>query len=97
MKELVRELNFYRPPRPDDFVCQEVLWNLGQSGILDPRRLEVSVERGVVKITGEVFTPHQKRLVGACAEEVPGVRHVENQLKIRRIARFRDDHSMHGF
>lgn len=97
MKEEVRAFNFYRPPRPDDFIHEEVMWSLGQSGILDPSTLQVSVHRGVVKILGEVFTPQQKRLVGECAQEVPGVRHVENQIKILRISRYRDDHSMHGF
>ena len=97
MKEMVSKLNFYRPPRPDDFIQQEVHWTLSQSGILGAGRVEVAVERGVVRLKGDVFTPHQKRIAGACVEEIPGVRHVENQLKIRRVSRFRDDHSMHGF
>jgi osmotically-inducible protein OsmY len=97
MKEAVNVLNFYRPPRPDDFIHQEIIWSLGQSGILDPGKVKINVERGVVKLVGEVYTPQQKRLVGACVQDIPGVRHVENQLKILRISRFRDDHSMHGF
>jgi len=97
MKETLSSLNFYRPPRPDDFIHQEILWTLSQSGVLDPGKVRVRVDRGVVRVQGEVFTPHQKRMVGACISEVPGVRHVENQIKILRVSRFRDDHSMHGF
>jgi hypothetical protein len=29
--------------------------------------------------------------------KIPGIIHVENQLKIKRVSRFNDDHSMHGF
>lgn len=97
MKETNQTINFYRAPRPDDFIHQEVKWTIGQSSIIDPASIRVHVDRGVVRLQGEVFTPHQKRLVGACVQEVPGVRHVENQLKIIRVSRFRDGHSMHGF
>lgn len=94
---MVSKLEFYRPPRPDEFIAQEVHWTLSQSGLLGMGNVSVAVERGVVRLQGEVFTPHQKRLVGACVNEIPGVRHLENQLKIHRVSRFRDGHSMHGF
>lgn len=87
----------YRPPRPDDFILQEVKWNLSQNGEVDARFLDITVRQGVVKLRGEVATPHQKKVALEAVRDIPGVKHVENQLKIMRVARFTDDHSMHGF
>lgn len=90
----------YSPPhirRPDEFLEQEAIWNLTQNGAVDGRYLQVKVRDGILVLTGEVSSRPQKMIAQACVEQVSGVVHVENQLKIKRVSRFRDDHSMHGF
>lgn len=92
-----RHSQFYRPPRPDDFILQEALWSIGHVCAVDPRFLDVQVKRGALILHGEVSTPRQKRLISECVQDIPGVKHVENQIKIMRVSRFTDEHSMHGF
>lgn len=54
----------------------------------DPRvsilHLEVSAEDGVVRMTGEVTTEHQRSVASEGAEAVAGVKKVENHLKLRK-------------
>lgn len=87
----------HHPPRADQFIRQEAIWNLTQNGCIDGRYLEVEVDRGVLVLKGEVATRSLKRLAQECVGHIPGIVHVENRLRIKRVSRFSDDHSMHGF
>lgn len=73
-------------------VQEKLLYN----GEVDSHNFEIEVERGVVKVEGEVPSRHAKKVVDECLKTVSGIRHVENKLKIRRVAHF-SDNSSHGF
>jgi osmotically-inducible protein OsmY len=75
---------------------EEVLKKLLGNGEVDAHNFDIEVENGVVKLEGDVTGRHAKKVIDKCLEELDGIRHVENKLKIRRVARF-SDNSMHGF
>lgn len=83
--------------RPDEFIQQEVAWYLTQNGYLDGRDFTITVDQGVVTIEGEVPTKTQKKMALECIQHISGIIHIENRLKIKRVSRFSDGHSMHGF
>lgn len=88
---------FRNIPRPDDFICKDVIWNLTQNGEFDGRNIDVMVFQGRVILKGEVASRHAKKLALQCVKDIRGIVHIENQIKIRRVSRFSDGHSMHGF
>lgn len=83
--------------RSDHLIQQDIVWNLTQNGLIDGRHLEVSVSEGRAVIRGEVPTRTLKKMVVRCLQGIVGIIHIENQLKIKRVSRFSDGHSMHGF
>lgn len=82
--------------RSDQLLRSEVEERLLSCGDVDTHNFEISVDTGVVRLEGEVPGRHQKKVVSECLADVPGVKNVENRLKIRRVSRF-SDNSMHGF
>lgn len=68
----------------DDRELREaVLENLFQDGWIDPERVDVVVENGVVTLTGEVDDFMEARYAWDDAWESPGVRGVINNLTVR--------------
>lgn len=76
-----------RPPRElrmsDDDIREAVLENLFQDTWVDPDRIDVEVENGVVTLTGEVRDFMEARYAWDDAWESAGVRGVINNLTVR--------------
>lgn len=49
---------------------------------LHGRQIQVAVADGIVRVTGEVWSPHEKRRVTALLRNIPGVFHVANDLEV---------------
>ncbi|RPI33260.1 MAG: BON domain-containing protein [Chloroflexota bacterium] len=73
--------------RSDDRICEEVCDRLTMHGQIDASDVEVSVEDGVVNLTGTVESRRTKRMVEDTAESVAGVNDVNNQLQVQERAR----------
>jgi hypothetical protein len=70
--------------RPDLSIEEEINEQLTAAPDLDPTEIIVNVEGGDVTLTGYVDSLHAKRRAEEIAEEVPGVRRVQNNLRIRK-------------
>jgi osmotically-inducible protein OsmY len=51
---------------------------------MDASDIEVSVHDGEVTLTGTVLLKSWKRMAEDLADEVPGVREVHNQIRVKR-------------
>lgn len=69
--------------RPDERIREDVRDRLTEASDLDASEIEVSVEGGVVTVSGTVDSRVAKRRVEDIAESVRGVKDVQNQLKIQ--------------
>lgn len=76
-----------RPPRsyrrPDDRVLDDVQQRIAMSGV-DADEVEVEVNEGVVTLSGRVPRRFDKRVIEDLAEQVFGVREVQNHLRLAR-------------
>ncbi len=70
--------------RSDERIGEEVNYRLWQHGLLDASNIAVLVTNGVVLLTGTVDDRQAKRLARDIAFDVPGVRDVDNQLRIKK-------------
>ena len=70
--------------RSDERIREDVAEELTQNGELDASGIEVVVASCVVTLEGEVEDRDQKRLAEDIAEAAPGVREVNNNLKVRK-------------
>ncbi len=71
---------------------QEVLKKLLMNGVVDTHNFDIEVDNGVVKLEGDVTGRHAKKVIDRCLEEMDGIRHVENKLKIRRVTRYSESY-----
>lgn len=69
--------------RSDERIREDVSDRLTDNPVLDAREIEVSVSGGEVTLNGHVDSRFSKRLAEDLADEVSGVRHVQNNLRIR--------------
>jgi osmotically-inducible protein OsmY len=69
--------------RSDDRIREDVSDRLTDNPILDASDVEVSVSSGEVTLSGHVDSRYSKRLAEDIAEDVSGVRHVQNNLRVR--------------
>ncbi len=60
---------------------------LTDNPILDAGDIDVAVEHGEVTLNGSVDSRYSKRLAEDIADEVSGVRHVQNNLRVRQSDR----------
>jgi hypothetical protein len=67
----------------DDEIRQRVEQNLHQDGWVDPERIQVAVDDGVVTLTGDVDDYLEARYAWDDAWETEGVRGVLNQLTVQ--------------
>lgn len=67
----------------DEQIEDAVRENLFQDAFVDPREIDVSVDRGVVRLTGDVRDYMEARYVWDDAWESAGVRGVVNNLTVR--------------
>jgi osmotically-inducible protein OsmY len=68
--------------RGDERIQEEVNEALTQDGEVDATNIEVKVQNGVVTLTGTVTSRQAKRDAEDLAEDVSGVREVENRLRV---------------
>lgn len=69
--------------RSDDRIREDVNDNLTDDWAVDARNVTVAVNNGEVTLDGTVATRLQKRRAEDCAEEVSGVKNVQNNLRVQ--------------
>lgn len=70
--------------RSDERIREDVSDRLADNPILDASDIEVMVSGGEVTLSGSVDSRYSKRLAEDLADEVSGVRHVQNNLRVRQ-------------
>lgn len=68
--------------RSDERIRDDASDKLTDDWHVDASRIEVSVENGEITLNGTVASRAQKRRAEACVEDLSGVRHVQNNLRI---------------
>lgn len=68
--------------RSDDRVRDDVSDRLTDDPMVDASEIEVEVKSGEVTLTGTVKSRDQRRRAEDCAEQVSGVKHVQNNLRV---------------
>ena len=72
--------------RSDERIREDLCDRLTAHGLVDATDIEVTTRGGEVTLSGFVDSRDAKRAAEDCAEEIPGVREVHNQLRIRSHA-----------
>lgn len=72
--------------RSDERIREDVSDRLTAHGEIDARDVDVRIQGGEVTLLGFVDSRHAKRAAEDVAEDVPGVRQVHNQLRVRSHA-----------
>jgi osmotically-inducible protein OsmY len=70
--------------RSDERIREEVCETIARRGWIDASDVEVSVERGVVRLSGTVCRSRDRRVLEALVERVLGVEEVKNELRLAR-------------
>ena len=70
--------------RSDDRIKEDVSDRLTDDGALDASDIEVAISGGEVTLNGHISNRWDKRRAEDIAEEVSGVRHVQNNLRVRQ-------------
>ena len=91
VKGVVDEVNVAPSFRSDADISQDVQKRLLSSAAVTSRGLGVSVQGGVVTLTGKVASWAEMREAGLLARETRGVKRVENNLKVEAISENRPD------
>jgi osmotically-inducible protein OsmY len=60
----------------------DIIHALNRSWFFDPKSITVSVEGGVVRLTGTVNSPHERQVAATTAWSAPGTIAVENDIKV---------------
>lgn len=68
--------------RSDDLIREDVVDRLTQDGRIDARNIDVQVESGAVRLNGTVNSRQEKYLADDDAWLAPGVRDVQNKIKV---------------
>ncbi|MCE6961669.1 BON domain-containing protein [Cereibacter sphaeroides] len=69
--------------RSDERIRDEVNDRLSDDWRVDASDIEVSISNGEITLSGEVASKMEKRRAEDCADSVSGVRHVQNNLRVR--------------
>lgn len=69
--------------RSDDRIREDVCDRLSDDPHIDASEIEVKISNGEITLTGSVDSREAKRMAEDCAESVPGVRHVQNNLRVQ--------------
>jgi osmotically-inducible protein OsmY len=72
--------------RSDDRIREDVSDRLTDDHMLDASDIEVKVTGGEVTLTGQIPDRYDKRRAEDLAEHVAGVKHVQNNLRVREQA-----------
>jgi CBS-domain-containing membrane protein len=83
--DLLRALTACRQASPaapldDQAILDRLIEELKVQGFASPRTLDVTVDHGVVTLTGEIFDERQRAALICAAENIPGVSKVLDQL-----------------
>ncbi len=71
--------------RSDERIREDVSDRLTDSPVIDASDIDVMVQGGEVTLNGHVDSRYSKRLAEDIAEDVSGVRHVQNNLRVREV------------
>lgn len=71
--------------RSDERIREDVSDRLTDNPVVDASDIEISVQGGEVTLNGHVDSRYSKRLAEDVAADVSGVRHVQNNLRVREI------------
>jgi len=71
-----------KPRANKDGISDAITHALHRSWFFDAAPIRVSVDGGVVRLTGTVRSPHERQLAAAAAWNAPGVTEVENDIEI---------------
>ncbi len=69
--------------RSDDRIREDVSDKLSDDPMVDASDIDVTVENGEVTLSGEVSSRQAKRQAEDCVDHVAGVRHVQNNLRVK--------------
>lgn len=69
--------------RSDDRIRDDVNDHLSDDRWVDASHIEVSVADGEVTLTGEVDSRQSKRRAEDCVDRIAGVKHVQNNLRVK--------------
>jgi osmotically-inducible protein OsmY len=72
-----------QPPITDDTITDQVSIRLASDDVVKGGALKVSVNDGVVTLTGQVEVEHQKDRATTLAKKVKGVKQVINNITLR--------------
>jgi osmotically-inducible protein OsmY len=70
--------------RSDERIREDVSDRLTDDPLVDASEIDVSVSNQEVTLSGTVHTRQQRRLAEDCAESVSGVKHVQNNLRVKQ-------------
>jgi osmotically-inducible protein OsmY len=70
--------------RSDERIREDVSDRLTDDPLVDASEIDVSVSEQEVTLSGTVHTRQQRRLAEDCAESVSGVKHVQNNLRVKQ-------------
>jgi osmotically-inducible protein OsmY len=80
--------------RSDERILEDACDVLTEDWRVDARQIQVTVESGELTLDGTVSSRNQKRRAEDCVEDISGVRHVQNNLRVEeRQAQDRYDSS----
>ena len=69
--------------RSDDRIREDVSEALSQDGDIDASEIEVTIQGGVVTLSGTVDSREAKRAAEDLAEDCPGVKDVQNNIRVQ--------------
>src|SRR4029453_6585913 len=70
--------------KSDDMLADAVHKRLSDDARPNPMRIKGDPREGVVRLTGEVVDAEERDTAAIVAQQVPGVRHVQNRLEVTR-------------
>jgi hypothetical protein len=70
--------------KSDDMLADAVHKRLSDDARTNAMRIKVDARGGVVRLTGEVVDAEERDTAAIVAQQVPGVRHVQNRLEVTR-------------
>lgn len=68
--------------RSDDRIREEACDRLTAAGEVDASEIDVAVNDGEITLSGTVKTRQERRAAEDCVEDIPGARHVQNNLRV---------------